>query len=268
MRVLSIKQPWATLIVRGVKRFEARNWQTPHRGTIAVHASSGTAPFLFEHADDDEVLGSVLCSQGWGQLGDLKSLPRTAVVGTVDIVKIVPASEIWESLTPVDRVLVGSFDEPPENLYLWELANPREIAPVSVNGKLNLWTLPDDITGRVALECSKPVATAGSSIAASAVLEAQRVRTQRLADRAAEDERYLATRVRLLSPLSDLLGFDTATQGEVNDAMVAFIKPLVQGPDGQVTVTPALQKLFKRKRRTVTFRDISEAATALLEELD
>ena len=32
MKVLTIKQPWATLIIQGYKRFELRSWQTKYRG--------------------------------------------------------------------------------------------------------------------------------------------------------------------------------------------------------------------------------------------
>lgn len=31
MKVLTIKQPWATLIMQGDKRFEFRSWQTKYR---------------------------------------------------------------------------------------------------------------------------------------------------------------------------------------------------------------------------------------------
>lgn len=39
MKVLSIRQPWATLICLGVKPIENRTWQTKHRGALAIHAS-------------------------------------------------------------------------------------------------------------------------------------------------------------------------------------------------------------------------------------
>jgi hypothetical protein len=36
---LSIRQPWAGLIVAGVKTIEIRTWPTRRRGRIAIHAS-------------------------------------------------------------------------------------------------------------------------------------------------------------------------------------------------------------------------------------
>ena len=39
MKVLTIKQPWASLIMLGYKRFEFRSWKTNYRGEIYIHAS-------------------------------------------------------------------------------------------------------------------------------------------------------------------------------------------------------------------------------------
>jgi ASCH domain len=38
MKALSIKQPWAWLIVNGFKTIENRNWRTKRRGRFYVHA--------------------------------------------------------------------------------------------------------------------------------------------------------------------------------------------------------------------------------------
>lgn len=35
---LSIRQPWADMIVRGVKTIEIRTWKVQHRGMIVLHA--------------------------------------------------------------------------------------------------------------------------------------------------------------------------------------------------------------------------------------
>jgi hypothetical protein len=38
-KIISIRQPWATLIVRGIKDIENRSWATRYRGPVLVHAS-------------------------------------------------------------------------------------------------------------------------------------------------------------------------------------------------------------------------------------
>ena len=39
MKALTIWQPWASLIARGVKQYETRSWATKYRGPIAIHAA-------------------------------------------------------------------------------------------------------------------------------------------------------------------------------------------------------------------------------------
>lgn len=39
IRILSLWQPWASLIAMGLKKFETRSWGTPYRGKLAIHAA-------------------------------------------------------------------------------------------------------------------------------------------------------------------------------------------------------------------------------------
>ena len=38
MKTLSVRQPWAWLIVYGGKDIENRSWRTPYRGPLLIHA--------------------------------------------------------------------------------------------------------------------------------------------------------------------------------------------------------------------------------------
>src|SRR5712692_3895082 len=42
VRTLSLRQPWAWLVVNGYKDIENRSWRTNHRGALLIHASSTT----------------------------------------------------------------------------------------------------------------------------------------------------------------------------------------------------------------------------------
>jgi len=37
---LSMHQPWASLLIRGIKMHEGRSWYTPHRGRLWIHAAA------------------------------------------------------------------------------------------------------------------------------------------------------------------------------------------------------------------------------------
>jgi hypothetical protein len=39
-KALSLKQPWAALLVHGRKTIEVRRWPTPHRGPLLIHAAN------------------------------------------------------------------------------------------------------------------------------------------------------------------------------------------------------------------------------------
>ncbi len=44
MKVLSLTEPWATLIYMGKKKVETRSWKTNYRGELYIHASSTKIP--------------------------------------------------------------------------------------------------------------------------------------------------------------------------------------------------------------------------------
>ncbi len=50
MKALSIRQPYAWLIVNGIKDVENRTWRTGYRGPVLIHA--GKTYTKSEHADD------------------------------------------------------------------------------------------------------------------------------------------------------------------------------------------------------------------------
>lgn len=41
MKVLSLKEPFASLVMRNIKQVETRSWQTKYRGVLYIHASLG-----------------------------------------------------------------------------------------------------------------------------------------------------------------------------------------------------------------------------------
>lgn len=75
---LGVRQPWAELILRGVKTVEVRSQSTNIRGTIYLYASK---KFATHAAVADAVEKHAL---------DLDRLPLGVLVGTVEIVDAVP----------------------------------------------------------------------------------------------------------------------------------------------------------------------------------
>ena len=55
MKVLSIKEPFASLIKDGVKVYETRSWKTTYRGEIYIHASKS----ISKSANSQKALGYI-----------------------------------------------------------------------------------------------------------------------------------------------------------------------------------------------------------------
>lgn len=82
MKALSIRQPWAWLIVNGHKDIENRQWRTHFRGKIYVHASKGMTRDEYESARD-------IAEEQGVELPPFDKLERGGIVGTVEIVDCV-----------------------------------------------------------------------------------------------------------------------------------------------------------------------------------
>ena len=138
-KVLSIRQPWASMIARGLKRFEIRSWSTTYRGQLLIHAS-GAAPTRAYAEEVFEYYPELMARIGLHTLDDLKALPRSAIVGTVTIADVLDSKTIQGVATVDDASVIGDLDD---DSFYWRLRDAIEIDPVTgIDGKLNLWTLP------------------------------------------------------------------------------------------------------------------------------
>ena len=126
MIALSIRQPWAWLIVHAGKDIENRTWPTRFRGRVLVHASKGMTHAEYEAA----------CDHLWLHGGpaieppDFHALERGGIVGSVELVDCVRGSASpWLSRVLVllpGRLRVCNIDEDPS------LPQSRELVPTDL----------------------------------------------------------------------------------------------------------------------------------------
>lgn len=88
MKALSIRQPWAWLIVNGGKDVENRDWPTRYRGLILIHAGKGMTLDEYESAD---YFASVVAPTI--DVPPRESLERGGVVGIAELADCVERSE-------------------------------------------------------------------------------------------------------------------------------------------------------------------------------
>ncbi|MBA43598.1 MAG: hypothetical protein CMF62_06305 [Magnetococcales bacterium] len=86
MKALSIRQPWAWLIVNGYKDIENRSWPTKKRGLIAIHASKTMTK------EDYNTAKQVALSQGVA-IPDRIHFDRGCIVGVAVIKDCVTESD-------------------------------------------------------------------------------------------------------------------------------------------------------------------------------
>lgn len=135
---LSIRQPWASLIIHGVKRIENRTWPAPASligQRIAIHASASACQVrswsdIFSGppipADESVCVGLGLT------LPPLATLPRGVIVGTV----LLKGCKLYDELPP--RLRADPFAEP--GGFCWLLAEPQRLdEPIACKGALRLW---------------------------------------------------------------------------------------------------------------------------------
>lgn len=111
---LGIQQPWAELILRGVKTVEIRSQPTAQRGTIYLYASKRLSP-----------LRAAATAIKVHQI-DSDSLPVGMLVGSVEITGCRPARRNDHRPACVPAELVAGQ-------FAWELSAPRRLAaPLAV----------------------------------------------------------------------------------------------------------------------------------------
>ena len=117
MKVLSLKQPFAELILAGKKTIELRNWNTSFRGEFLVHAS--------KNSDKNSMI----------KFG-FKDLPCGVILGKVELVDVKPYRDYNEHNLDKDKHLADSS----WGKYGFILKNPKRFdKPINALGKLGFW---------------------------------------------------------------------------------------------------------------------------------
>lgn len=123
MKVLTIKQPWATLIMQGDKRFEFRSWKTNYRGEFLIHAGLGV---------DKEVLERLKRYLP-------EKLPQGKILGKVTLVDCIKCDEGFKDKCLKENPDVyakSSFVEK----YAFQLENVQLFSePIEAKGRLGFW---------------------------------------------------------------------------------------------------------------------------------
>lgn len=123
MKVLTIKQPWATLIIQGNKKFEFRSWKTNYRGEILIHAGKSIDKEAVER------LKKYLP----------KELPLGKILGKAVITDCIPMDEEFSQMLSNENNEIYTTYSFSRN-YGFKLENIKKFDNyIEVKGQLGIW---------------------------------------------------------------------------------------------------------------------------------
>ena len=116
MKALSLKQPFAELILQGRKKIELRKWNTSFRGEFLIHASK---------IPDKEAMKKF----------GFENLPCGMVVGKATLTNV--KKYVTKAEHDLDKNLHLASDQ--WGKYGFILEEVSRITPIPAQGKLNFW---------------------------------------------------------------------------------------------------------------------------------
>lgn len=132
MKTLTLLNPWATLLVAGIKTIETRSWRTNYRGWLAIHSSAKTKTKL----QDLSLFGEFTFD--YTKILDLCKF-NGFIIASCKLVDVVPAESIRDSLSSFERY-AGNYKD---GRFAWVLENIQRLpVPIPAKGRLGLWESP------------------------------------------------------------------------------------------------------------------------------
>ena len=126
MKVITLKQPWATLVAEGIKKYEFRTWKTNYRGKVLIHAGAGI--------EKKELI----------KFKDLNlEYPSKRIIAEVEIEDCLELDDaLNDKIISENNIAYGSKKR---TGYAWKLKNAKKInIDKEINGKLGLWNIDLD----------------------------------------------------------------------------------------------------------------------------
>lgn len=122
LKVITIKQPWATLIARGYKQYEFRTWQTKYRGPLLIHAGKGVDKEALKRFEDLHL-----------------DYPKSRIIAKTNLDDCILIDEQFNKQLKNNKVY-GSDDK--VGIYAWKLSKVEIIDNDEyLKGQLGLWNI-------------------------------------------------------------------------------------------------------------------------------
>lgn len=132
MKVLTIKEPYASLIANGYKKYEFRTWKTNYRGELLIHAGNN-----FDKKSTDVSKYKL-------------KYRKKEIIAKVIITDCIKVDDEFRKQLKKENELVYSNIIHNNNWqgYAFKLENVKKVKPIKISGQLGLWTIEDEYIDR------------------------------------------------------------------------------------------------------------------------
>lgn len=137
-KVITLIEPWGTLIALGAKKIETRSWRTNYRGPLAIHAGKSVNMDVLSNPHFQRVL----TMDGKRYKTDFPRGQIIAVCKLVDCVQITSNTITGEPMAGSKAVGIPErfFGDYAPGRWAWLLDEIKILEnPVTVKGSLGLW---------------------------------------------------------------------------------------------------------------------------------
>jgi hypothetical protein len=136
MKAITIKQPWASLIVHGFKNIENRTWACPEKyigHRVLIHASGKPVEMRNPNSVFTKTQWDSLPVEFQRKIICAEDIVNSAIIGSVEIIGCsINHPSKWAEKTDASK---GYYENP---IYNWILANPILFPePIPAKGKLS-----------------------------------------------------------------------------------------------------------------------------------
>lgn len=127
MKVISLWQPWASLVALGAKEYETRSWTTTHRGPLAIHAAKTNAESSYFYR---KPFFDVFQAHSIAKFNDL---PFGMIICIVDLIAIYQTEKLYPNRRK--HLVIMMLVEPRGGWQMLRISPP----PIAVRGQQGLW---------------------------------------------------------------------------------------------------------------------------------
>lgn len=125
IRVITLKQPWASLVAAGLKKYEFRNMNYSYRGKILIHAGKGIDKDAMERVRKYNL-----------------EYPQSKIIAEVEITDCVKIDNDFNKM--INNLNSPVYGNKKRTGYAWKLDNIKKLnIDKTINGKQGIWYIDD-----------------------------------------------------------------------------------------------------------------------------